>query len=142
MSSDPGVITTTKLIRRAPFAEWTLIYFDPKKTTPQKLLRQVQAANCPRATIDVIKDSPALNPYLAGGDTLILPAKLSELTTLNAAELPEGWETDIGSTFRTGMNEITVRVPQAAVMGRHEGKLTFENGQSVSFVAEIVRRVP
>lgn len=36
-------------VRSKPFAEWNVVYYDPAKTTPKKILDRLRAKGCPRA---------------------------------------------------------------------------------------------
>ena len=82
-------------LRRKPFAEWVLIYYDPLKTSAAKLLKVTRARGCPNAKIVSLEmkslgsvKARILNPYICAGDTLYIELDSVEGVEL---ELPKNW---------------------------------------------------
>ena len=140
MSSSEGVIATTKLIRRIPFKEWTVVYYNPGKIDEQTLLRLIKAHRCPRAEIE--RSPGVLNPVIAGGDSLIVSLNAENATTLKSADLPEGWAAPIGQKLKKGRNLIAIRTASDVLKGQQSFKLTAAHSTPIKFRAEIVARVP
>ncbi len=50
LGGQPGVLDVVKAIRKRPFSEWVVVYFDAAVTAPNKLLSRLKSHGCKKAT--------------------------------------------------------------------------------------------
>ena len=115
-----------KTVRKKPFGEWNVVYFDAKKTTPAKILKRLRAKGCPKATqVKPVTASAngmtlTLNtPYVAPGDLvhLILGGKGNAKPDVRA---PKGWTLYPGPSHpKTGETWLYAQTPNDVKPGRH-----------------------
>lgn len=144
MSGREGVYDATMLLRRVPFAEWVVVYYDPRKTTAPALQKLMRDAGCPRATqVQQAGKSIVMNPYAAPGDTLQLRVIATAAGESSFAQLPEGWVVEASDLqLEKGENFISVRTTPGARKKKYKLTLRAKGGESHTLHAELVGRVP
>ena len=132
-------------LRRKPFGEWVLIYFDKTKITEEALLSLAKNKGCKRAAIirdkkkDLGKTSVTLmNPYICPGDSIALEIS-SDGSEKIELELPEGWSCKMPDTIS---GTATVFIKTTAKAKRGEFTVKFKNGlKSADLNCHIVEKI-
>jgi len=138
-----GVIGVTNLLRRSPFAEWTLVYFDPKKITENTIVNLMRKKGCPNARTDRAKGkSIAMNPVGGPGDTFLLRLHSEVDTTIEASKIPKNWVLNFPHSIKAGDTYMNLNTPRNASKGHQTIELTTADGTKHSFNTEIVGRIP
>jgi len=124
-------------VRRKPFGEWVMVYYDNEKTGPAKLLQRLKARGCKRA-----KQRPPvtgqlgnaevciLNPVVAPGDFFHIEVKLPEGASADVKlAVPEGWTIPDGAqrALKAGVSRCDVQLPRTAKKGQQT--ITFQRGE-------------
>ncbi len=138
-----GVIDTTMSVRRSPFGEWVIIYYDPKKTNEKTLLEIVRKGGCPRA--DIIRKqakSTEITPIITPGDTALIKLHLEKKSDLKATKLPTGWAvTESLKQLDAGTHYISIRTPEGASQKEHAITLQSADNTQFNYTIELVSRV-
>lgn len=132
-------------LRRKPFGEWILIYYDKSKISEEALLSFAKKRGCKRASLIKGKkiqssniSAQALNPYLCKGDTAVIELSSNGLEKLRL-ELPEGWSGSVPETI-SGTETVFIRTPSNVKQGEY--KIHFKNGsEQQSVIFNIVEKI-
>ncbi len=118
-------------LRRKPFGEWVLIYYDKTQTSEEKLLTLAKKGGCKRAA--VIRDKKVeagktsvtlLNPYICPGDSIALEINSDGSEKIDI-ELPEGWTCKMPEKV-SGTATVFIHVPKGSQNGAF--KIKFKSG--------------
>lgn len=137
-------------LRRSPFGEWNIVYYDPKKTDTQKILARLRAKGCPRAELipatkaehnEVV--ATVENPFVTPGDCfqLTFRSAAKEARTLEL-QTPKPWKAAPKKvTLKAGSNQtVLLRVPTNAAEGKHMLQLT-SSGKKLSLPVHVVQQI-
>lgn len=116
-----------KTVRKKPFGEWNVVYFDDTKTTPDEILKRLRAKGCPRAKRVPDRKLTAnratltvKNPYVAPGDCILLELGGKPAGKPHIA-LPEGWTLFPGpSDPKSGVTWLYAQTPKKAKPGEYD----------------------
>jgi len=139
-----GIYDTSMLVRRSPFAEWVVIYFDPAQTNEQKILKLIRSQGCPNAgLIRSNKLNATMNPYIASGDTVQLRIELKEKQLLSIKNLPKGWaiSTPLDAPFSAGTHYLNIRTPKGARRTTYTLRVKPAKTKLISYRVEIASLV-
>jgi hypothetical protein len=124
-------------VRRKPFGEWVVIYYDKDKTDSAKLLDRLKARGCRRAkqkapVTGQLGDAAVsvLNPVAAPGDFFHIEVKLPEGASADVSiKTPEGWTVPDGAqrALKGGVSRCDVQLPRTAKKGNQ--MIAFQRGQ-------------
>lgn len=131
------------LLRRIPFAEWVVVYYDPEKTSVDKLLTNIRSDGCPRAKhVEQAGQMRVMNPYLSPGDTVQIRIDVTEKSSWQISGLPKGWAmTDALADLDVGEHFISLRTSPSARRKSYELDLQKVGGQSFPVKFELVSAV-
>lgn len=127
-----------KTVRKKPFGEWNVVYYDASKTTPEKILKRLRAKGCPKARR--IPDSKAKargaivsvkNPYVAPGDCVLLTLG-GDVDGKPEITVPKGWTLLPGPTQKKDkVSWFYVQTAKKTKQGKHAIQLTLpdEDGE-------------
>jgi len=134
------------LMRGKPFREWVAVYYDPKRTSEEKLVKVLHARRCGGAKVDR-NEAPGLtvmNPCVGAGDVVQIRLDGKNKPAVSKVELPEEWELvggPGGIVDSGGVRWITVRVPKGAEQGNRLLRLHPAEGKPIEVAVEVVRKV-
>ena len=145
VAREKGVLDVVMQLRRKPFGEWILVYFDKTKISERTLLSLAQKRGCKRAAVIKGKKKEignvsllALNPYLCAGDTAAIGIKTSGTEKLSL-ELPEGWSGTVPEQV-SGTEIIFIQTPPKVKQGQYE--IHYKSGSDkVSLKFHIVEKI-
>jgi len=144
VSGQKGIHDTTMLLRRSPFGEWVVVYYDPEQTSEAKILKRVRTNGCRNAAIvRAKKKSTTMNPFVAAGDCVQLRLILEEKTSLTISKIPTGWKFEGKlKDLPAGEHYLNIYVPKGAQQKRSQIVLQTDRSKSFTFSAEVVGLVP
>jgi len=124
-------------VRRKPFGEWVVVYYDKDKTDAAQLLKRLHSKGCRKAkrkgpVSGQLGDAEVavLNPVVAPGDFFHIEVKVPEGSSADLKIAPpDGWTVPDGAarTLKAGVSRCDVQLPRDAKKGNQT--LTFERGK-------------
>jgi hypothetical protein len=140
-----------KAVRSRPFAEWNVVYYDPAKTTPSKILDRLHAKGCPRAAAVAAEEARIgekisariLNPVAVPGDCFHVVLELPEGIE-HQLGLPEGWR-EIGGPSKKGSRQLYIQTPAKAAQKTYPVSVDLNQDgrrRRLSLSVELVRQLP
>lgn len=134
-----GIVDVVKAVRPKPFGEWNIIYYNPKQTTPNSILRHLQATRCPQAELveDRVHKEGDLklilkNPLVAYGDCFHFIVELPKERELQvSATLPSEWKLSTPGTLKHG-SRFDVQSSRNSKPGKYEITLQLKQAEGES----------
>lgn len=129
------------LVRRSPFAEWVVVYFDPAKIDESKLLRLIRNGGCRNANLVRSKgNNLAMNSYIAGGDMIQLQIHLEKPQKISIPKLPKAWviSQDLTQPLPEGPHFLNIRVPKSTSKGVYKYQVLAEKQKILDVESHVV----
>lgn len=142
-----------KTLRRSPFGEWNVVYFDARKTAPGTLQARLRGNGCRAATLVVAKPQKAgaarvwsTSPIVVAGDLVQVAVQLPPKGTGHATlAVPKGWTLPHGARRDVvGTTYLLAQTPRSAKQGTHRLTVALTaNGQTtpLTLSVELVQQV-
>lgn len=106
LAGQPGVLDVVKAIRRTPFAEYVVAFYDPEKTKIETLLTRLKSNGCDKAERVKAVDGVE-NPVTVVGDFIQINTKLD-------VTAPDGWK-----VLKNSDSRVDVQTPAKAKPGKY-----------------------
>ncbi|MAG56730.1 MAG: hypothetical protein CMJ83_10605 [Planctomycetes bacterium] len=115
-------------LRKRPFGEWNVVYFDATKTNGDTILKRLRAHGCPKAKLipsGCASARPALfeiavyNPVATAGDCFQVAIVIGKAFTPKL-KLPKGWTSIAGPAMKEpGILSVYVQTPGKTKDGKY-----------------------
>lgn len=140
-------------LRRSPFGEWNVVYYDSTKTNQATILERLQKNKCPKAKLIESKPVSAhgvsitpMNPIVAAGDTIQLRLEATDSdATIEVVVPPKGWKLLTASPLSKGKTLHPVQSPPNAKNGKHNIQVKVKKAgaevKTVELSVELVQQI-
>ena len=132
-------------LRRKPFGEWILVYFDKSKISEKTLLQLTKTRGCKRAAVIRGKEVKAgstsgqvINPYLCAGDSIAVEINSNGKEQLEL-ETPQGWTFKMPEKVN-GKVTVFINIPAGSKEGAYTIKLK-SGSESADMKCHLVKKI-
>ncbi len=134
------------LVRMKPFKEWITVYFDPEKTSENKLLKLLQQRRCKSSKLARSENDKvtAMNPFASPGE--IIQLRIAGTPEKNGFKitLPNGWKVTgdaKGVKHNDGKTYLSILVPEKTPLKKYIIGLALAGDKTLDTEVEIVRGI-